>query len=92
MAKTLAELVEQGNDPQKYVGMRCDSRHSSAKGSTTVVLGSVIGDLCWVSHTDLPEKWSLFSLEDISPRFDLRRAWPNSTPVPTNKWGIPTNG
>lgn len=81
MTSTLAELIEQGNDPQEYVGMWCDNLASAAKDHRPVVLACVQGNLCWILHTDLYGEWSCFSQESLAPRFDLRRAWnPDGTP------------
>lgn len=86
-SKSIAELIEQGNDPLKYVGMWCDNRHPSADRTPAVVLGGLVRgsteDLCLMSHPDLNDAWSLFSLADIYPRFEVDRAWeaPMSEPL-----------
>ena len=86
MAVTIADLVEQGNDPQKYVGMWCDNLHPSAERTPAVVLGGIVkggpDDLCLTSHPDLRDAWLLFSMRDIVPLFNTYRAWnPDGTPV-----------
>lgn len=83
MARTLAELVEAGNDPQKYVGMWCDNLVSTAKEPAPVMLACVQGSLCWVLHTDLFGERSRFLLGSVAPRFDLPRAWNSDGTPPT---------
>lgn len=81
MARTLAELIEAGNDPQTYVGMWCDNLASTASDPRPVVLAHAERGLCWVLHTDLYGERSRFLLYKVAPRFDLPRAWnPDGTP------------
>lgn len=81
MTSTLADLVEAGNDPQKYVGMWCDNLASTADNPRPVVLAHAERELCWVLHTDLYGERSCFAPYKVVPRFDLPRAWnPDGTP------------
>lgn len=86
MTRTLAELVEAGNNPQKYIGMWCDNLASAAQEPALVVLACVQGETCWILHTGIHGERSGFPLESVAPRFDLPRAWnPDGTPV-KGKW------
>lgn len=77
MSKTLADMTPE--ERLSCVGMWCDNSHPSAERTTAVVLGGIVkggpDDLCLTSHPDLRDAWLLFSLEDITPRFDTYRAW-----------------
>lgn len=77
MSKTLADMTPE--ERLSCVGMWCNNSHPSAERTTAVVLGGIVKglkeDLCLVSHTDLRDAWSLFSLKDISPLFNTYRAW-----------------
>lgn len=80
MAKTLANMTPE--ERRASVGMWCDNLNSTAKEPKPVVLTCVQGRICWVVHTEVPSWRSCFSLDSVTPRFDLPRAWnPDGTPA-----------
>lgn len=80
MTRTLADMTPE--ERQECVGMWCDNLISAAKVPAPVVLACVQGEQCWVLHTNIHGERSTFLLEDVSPRFDIRRAWSSAGSPP----------
>lgn len=79
MSKTLADMTPQQR--QQCVGMWATNHNYTGDGESVGVIACVQHSLVWLIHTHLHGEWSMFSVDSVSPRHDLPRAWhPDGTP------------
>lgn len=81
---TLADMTPEQR--QQCVGMWATNLNYTGDGESVGVIACVQHGCVWLIHTCLHGEWSVFSVDSVSPRPDLPRAWnPDGTP-PAGQW------